>query len=181
MKFKFGYSIILPVLVIALIIGGWLTFSNSPKDMPITQYKFQGADLSFRDDLRLAQNISISPDEESILNTIWGENIQYITIVYMNTSDSQFTGINAFEIAFKLNVAYRQFNWFVNFDTLEVESFENLTGNPENLLVVLIPPSLANKTQVELKDDVAYIQGTTQKEFDLATIKFIMSALNITV
>lgn len=178
MKFT---SLIFPLLIIGLIIGAWLTFSNNSRNEPITQYNFQGVTLSFRDDLRLAQNISLIPDNEAILNTMWSKDIQNVNIVFRNVSDNQYTAINAFEIAFKMDIAYRQFDWFINFDTMEVESFENLTGTPENISVVLIPPSIADKTQVELKDNVVYIQGKTPKELDLATIKFIMSALNITV
>ena len=173
---------ILAALVVVIgVIAGIYYFTQSSESKPITKYKFQGNELSFRDDLRLAKNISVYPDEQAILNKIWSPEIQNITIVYKDTSDNQFTTVNAFEITFKLRVAYGQFSWDINFDGKEVESFDNLNGSVENLIVALIPPSLATDTGVEMKDHVVYIKGKTQKEFDLATIKFIMAALNITI
>lgn len=166
-------------IVIIAGIGGFFYYQNSPKE--VTRYNFQGVELSFRDDLRAAKNISAYPSEEAILNTIWSADIQNITIVFTNSSDNQFTAVNSFEITFKLSVAYGQFGWSINFNGREVDSLENLNGSTDNLVIALVPPSLATDTGVELNDNVVYIRGKTPQEFDRATIKFIMSALNITV
>ena len=171
------FGIFSAVVVVAVIVA----YNFLGSDKPVTRYTFQGTELSFRDDLRLAKNVSVFPSEEAILYTIWNPNIQNITIAYMNSTDNQFTAVNAFEVAFKLNVAYGQFSWFVNFVGKEVESFDNLNASDENMVIVLVPPSLADDTAVELDRNVVYIKGKTQQEFDLATMKFIMAALNITV
>ena len=180
MKFKLDKKLLgLLVIIIAIGVVGITYYSNSGK--PMTRYNFQGVDLSFRDDLILSKNISVYPDEDAILNAIWSPEIQNITIAYMNTSDNQLAAVNAFEITYKLSVGYRQFSWFINFNGKEVESFKNLNGSNENLVIALVPPSLATDTSVEFDDHVVYIKGKTPQEFDRATIKFIMSALNITV
>jgi hypothetical protein len=168
-------------LAIALVVAAAISYNFLFSDKPVTKYTFQGVELSFRDDLRLAKNITLAPSEEAILYTIWNPDVQSISIVYMNTTDNQFTAVNAFEVAFKLNVAYGQFSWFVNFTGKEVESFDNLNATDENLVIVMVPPSLALETSVELQRNIIYIKGKTPQEFDLATIKFIMAALNITV
>jgi hypothetical protein len=169
------------LLAAAVVVAAALSYNVLFSDKPVTRYTFQGVELSFRDDLRLAKNISLTPSEEAILYTVWNPDIQSINIVYMNTTDNQFTAVNAFEVAFKLNVAYGQFSWFVDFKGEEVKSFDNLNASDENLVVIMVPPSLADETGVELERNIVYIKGKTRQEYDLATIKFIMAALNITV
>lgn len=181
MKFGKKQLSLLSLAIVVVAVVGIIYFNSINSEKPVTRYKFQGVELSFRDDLRLAKNISVYPNEESVLNTIWDPDIQRITIAFMNTTDNQFTAVNAFEITYKLNIGYGQFNWLVGFEGKEVDSFESLNGSKENPIIVLLPPSLSNETSVELNDNIAYIKGKTQKEFDLATMKFIMSALNITI
>ncbi len=178
MKFGKRQLVFLAFLLIATIAIAGLTYTESK---PVTRYEFQGVELSFRDDLRLAKNISVYPDEKTILDMIWDPEIQNITIAFVDSSDNQLTAVNAFEITYKLNVAYNQFGWVVNFNGEEVESFTDLSGSVENIVIALVPPSLAADTGVELNSHTVYIKGKTQKDFDLATIKFLMSALNITV
>ncbi|MEM5807648.1 MAG: hypothetical protein QW818_00780 [Candidatus Aenigmatarchaeota archaeon] len=178
-KQKFILIVIVSLVAVFGSTGLITYYITSPK--PITKYNFYGAELKFRHDLREAKNISVYPDEETILNAIWNPDIINVSIAYVNSSDNSIVAVNAFEITFKLGVGYSRFNWFINFVPMEVESFENLKGSKENLIIALIPPSQSKETKVKLEDNVIYITGKTNKELDLATMKFLMSALNITV
>lgn len=178
----------LPYLIIFIIlagIGGVLYYQNLPKEM--TRYNFYGTELVFRDDLRFAQNITVYPDEGSILNKVWDPEITKIKIAYVLTpeasDENSVIALNAFEIRYKLGIAYRntKFNWVNEFTSTELSSYDNITQTDDTLVIALVRLSLSDRTAVELDGNVVYIKGKTPKEFDLATIKFIMSALNITV
>ena len=185
MKFtlnKKQISILLIFIGIIVGISGLVYYTSLPK--PAMGYNFYGSELQFRDDLKVADNISVYPDENSVLNAVWNPEIQNISITFINSSaeDNAITAVNAFEITYKLSVGYNEFNWLgIKFVPNIVESFENLTSSNETLTIALIPPSVANSTSVEMKDGVIYISGETKKGFDLATIKFLMAALNVMV
>lgn len=185
MKFSLNKKQIIILLISIGVIGGisgLVYYTTLPK--PAMGYNFYGSELQFRDDLKAANNISVYPDENSVLNAVWNPEIQNISIAFINSSaeDNALVAVNAFEVTYKLSVGYNEFNWLgIKFVPNIVESFENLTGSNEALVIALVPPSIANSTSVEMKDGVVYISGETQKEFDLATIKFLMAALNITV
>ncbi|MBI2542747.1 MAG: hypothetical protein HYW24_00995 [Candidatus Aenigmarchaeota archaeon] len=151
------------------------------KTKPITHYNFYGAEFEFRDDLREAENIPIYPDKETILNTVWNPDIHNITVVYIDSANNSIVAVNAFEITYKLTIAYSRFNWFIEFVPMEVTSFENLKGSNENLIIALVPPALSDETKVELIEGVVYVKGATVKDFDQATIKFLMTSMNITI
>lgn len=186
MKISFGkkqlFSLIILILILAGI-GGLIYYQTLPKEFK--RYNFYGVELEFRSDLRNAKNISVYPDEQSILHKVWDPDIYKINIVYVPTKEpsdeNSVLGVNAFEIRYKLDVAYRQFNWINEFTRTELESFENITYTNDTLVIALIRPSLADETAVELNENVIYIKGKTPEEFDRATIKFLMVALNITV
>lgn len=177
--------IIIVSIVLALSITGVYYYSSMSK--PITRYNFYGTELEFRDNLRKAQNISAYPSEEDILHKVWDPDITKINIVYVlteNASDeNSMVALNVFEVRFKLEVAYRnpRFNWMNEFSFEELKSFAGINHSNDTLVIALVRPSLSDRTAVELNDSVVYIKGTTREGFDMATIKFIMSALNITV
>ena len=178
----------LPYLIIFITLagtGGLLYHQTLPKE--ITRYNFYGTELQFRADLGSANNVSVYPDKESILNKVWDPEITRIHIVYVLTSntseENSLIALNAFEVRYKLDVAYNnpKFNWANGFTSEELQSFENISQANNTLVIVLVLPSLSDKTAVEMDGDIVYIKGQTARDFDLATIKFLMSALNITV
>lgn len=177
------------VVFASIAIGAgvaWIySFLSVPK--PITRYVFFGTELQFRDDLRIAQNISVHPDEKSILYKVWDPQITKVKIAYIPTQEpsdeNSLLALNIFEIRFKLDVAYRNpnFNWINEFTSIELSSFDDINQTNDTLVIVLVRPSLADKTVVEMDGNVIYIKGQTAEDLDKATIKFLMSALNITV
>lgn len=172
-------------IVILVVTGGIIYFRTQSSYKALTRYKFQSIELEFRDDMRLAQNIPVYPDEKSILNKVWDPNITNINIVYVPTAESSdensMLSLSIVEIRFKLDLAYREFNWANEFSHSELTSYDNISSNNDTLVIALVRPSLSDRTAVELNDNTVYIKGVTGKDLDLATIKFLMSALNITV
>jgi len=182
-KKRLSYMLII-ILILAGVVG-FAYYQNTPKE--ITRYNFYGTDLQFRTDLRSANSVSVYPDKESILNKVWDPEITRIHIVYVVTSntseENSLIALNAFEVRYKLDVAYQnpKFNWVNEFTSEELQSFENISQANNTLVIALVIPSLSDKTAVEMDGNIVYIKGQTARDFDLATIKFLMSALNITV
>lgn len=186
---KFDLKGILPYIVagviILAIVGGLFYYRSQHSYKPLTRYNFRGIEFQFRDDLRLAQSIPVYPDETSILNKVWDPGITKINMVYVPTAepsnDNSMLSLGIIEIRYKLDRAYQEFNWVNEFTSTELNSYDNITSSNDTLTIVLVRPSLSDKTAIELDGNIAYIKGMTGKEFDLATIKFLMSALNITL
>lgn len=183
-KQKFALIVVFSVAVAVGVTWVYYYFST-PK--PLIRYDFYGTEFVFRDDLRMAQNIPAYPDEESILQKVWNHDITKVNIAYVPTAEpseeNSLTALNLFEIRFKLDVAYRNpnFNWINEFASTELQSLDDIKQSYDTLTIVLVRPSLSDRTAVEMDGNTVYIKGITPKEFDLATIKFLMSALNITV
>ena len=113
MKFTLD-KIVLYILICIIIlaaVGGFVYYQNQNSYKPLTWYKFHDVELQFRDDLRLAQNISIYPDQKSILDKVWDTDITKINIVYVPTTESStensMLSLSIIEIRYKLDLAYR--------------------------------------------------------------------------
>ena len=169
------------VVSIAIVAGavGLGYYLTLPK--PIMLYNFHGAELEFRDDLRAAQNVYLFPDEEAILDAVWNPELSNIVIAFIDSPDNNLVAVNSFELTYKLNSAYIALSRSVSFNGVPILSFEDLVSSEKVLVIALVPPYLANETKVELKDGVVYIHGKTLEEFDRATIKFLMAALDIDI
>lgn len=183
-KQKFVLIVIVSI-AISFSVAGVYYYQSIPK--PVIRYNFYGTEFEFRNDLRLAQNISVYPDGQSILYKVWDPDIAKINIAYVlsqePSDENSIIALNAFEIRYKLDIAYRnpRFNWINEFTSTELTSFDSINQTNDTLVIALVRPSLADKTTVELDGNVVYIKGKTQEELDLATIKFLMSALNISL
>jgi hypothetical protein len=86
------------------------------------------------------------------------------------------------EIITKLVVAYHLKGWSrPEFDAVPVESYAGLSGTSANPLIALVHPVYANRTLVEVKNEVIFIEGKDYKGFDLATVRFLMAVLGIDI
>jgi hypothetical protein len=160
---------------------------------PITAIDYYGNILSFRVDLREANTIPIY-NKESIEDLIWNEKLKKLAIAFLNTSDMGIVAVEAFEITNKLTIAYlRNGTTITTSDIVEIPPnyiklkviplnfSEELDTEAFDTIIFLIPPSQANETSVRVKDNVIYIQGKNNKEFDLATVRFLIEALRIRI
>lgn len=186
MKFSIGrrqaYYLVAFVLV-AVLVGVVYYKASSPRE--IKQYDFYGTEFVFRDDLLKAKNISIYPDEVSLFKEVWNPDVYRVKLVYVPTkepsAENGMLAANIFELRFKLDLAYNKFEWGNEFTTSELETFENISYANDTLVIALVRPSLADRTAVELHDNIVYIKGMTAEDLDRATIRFLMAAMNITL
>ncbi len=179
MKFKFQPYVVIAAIMIVVFAS--LMYLKQ-RDSPMTHYDLYGSQITFRQDLREAQNISIYPDEQSIFDAAWNPDLERVKIVFPFAENSSIIKADAFEIAFKLGLMYNKQGWYVVFDSALIESYDDLRTTNSSLTIALIPPKVANETKVMIGNKgVVYISGTTDKDFDLATMRFLMAALKITV
>ncbi|MEM5834247.1 MAG: hypothetical protein QXQ69_00135 [Candidatus Aenigmatarchaeota archaeon] len=167
--------------VLAAILISYLNYRESKK--PITSLVYNGYLLEFRADLREAQKIKAYPSEEAIYKELFNSDLKNITIAFKSAGEKEnpYYIVEEMEIIQKLYLAYKAKNMKPNFNGLEVESYENLSGTQENLIIALVHPVYSNETLIELKDRVIFVKAKDYSDFDLVTIKLIMIGLNITV
>lgn len=174
-KIKISKNFLLALILIFVFVGIGIYYKLS-EYQPLTSISYDNFVLQFRADLREANKLEA--DEEAIRNILWDRNIENVTIVFTNSSDLELVGVESFEIAYKLGLAYRIKGYNVEIKGKEFDypfSFDYLP-NPS---IVLIPPSLSNKTGIEVKNKMIIISGKDKQGFDLATVKFLIVALGL--
>jgi len=147
---------------------------------PLTEINYFGVPMKFREDIRLARNVTVYPNETYIKSIFRNKNIERITIGILNyTNETNVIGVEAVEITFKLSTFYSLVPMKVAIKGKEIGSIYEIEGNETNPLIIIIPPSIANETSVKAEDYTVFISGKSLKELDLATIKFMVIALGI--
>lgn len=154
---------------------------------PITVLDYNGTQIGFRQDIREASKVPLYPSDEYLRIAIIHPLVTNVTIAFkdVNNTENPYYSLEGIEIVGKLKLAYSLVKpaTYPNFTAIEVSSYENLPGKIQNPIIALIPPAYANETSViiDANAHVVYIQGKTHKDFDLATIRFLLAALNIQV
>jgi hypothetical protein len=186
MKISISKEAIIVILVVVIGIASvYIIYHFYPSPTDTKSYNFFGIRIPFRTDLYKANNISVYPDNETVYNMLWGPQLKNITIVWVNSSENNMVTVEAFEITYKMNLAYKHIgnlngvNINVVFNHMEVSSYDNLTATENNPIIAIVPPIFSNETAVRAENNVIYIKGKTFEEFDLATVKFLMVALAI--
>jgi hypothetical protein len=147
---------------------------------PITEINYFGVPMKFREDIRLAKNIEVYPNETYIKSIFRNKEIKGITIGILNfTNETNVIGVEAVEITFKLSSFYSMAGLPVVIKGKEIGSFYEISGNSTNPVIIIIPPTIANETLVRAENYTVFISGKTLKDLDLATIKFISVVLGI--
>jgi hypothetical protein len=170
------------ILLLALvpIFSYYYYFSLSNKPQTAYVYKYKGEIFFFRANLTEALKIPVYPDEKAIFDAVMNESVKRINIVFVNSTDNGLVAVNGFEVSSKLSAIFYLNGMAKKIKGLEVSNY-SLKGTEDTLIIALIPPVLANKTEVRLEDHVIFISGKTEKEFDLATIKFLLSVMEVVV
>lgn len=165
---------------IAIILLYPHLYSLYKSTQPIKKIVYFNVPMEFREDLRLAKNISVIPNEDSIRRIFWNRGLKKITIAVLNsTNQTSLIGVEAYEITFKLTTFYTIKRMNVEIKGREISEVYEISGDSSNPVIVIIPPELANETSVRVEDYNVYISGKSLKELDLATIKFIMTVLHL--
>ena len=147
---------------------------------PLTEINYFGVPMKFREDIRLAKNIEVYPNETYLKSIFRSREIKGITIGVLNfTNETNIIGVEAVEITFKLSSFYSIAGLPVAIKGKEIGSLYEISGNSTNPVIIIIPPSIANETLVKAENYTVFISGKTLKDLDLATIKFIAIVLGI--
>lgn len=176
-------QIILATFLVLLISTGIYVYFQIPQ--PIKYYEYKGVPIFFRQDLREAAKIEVRPFENGPRLTLLNPLVTNITFVFIPASEGQ-NGIylvEEVEIIQKLTVAFAKDGIpLPGFKAVNVTSYENLSGKIQNPIIALVHPEYSNETVVQATTDhVVYIKGKTFKEFDLATVRFLMSIFSINI
>ncbi|TAL46732.1 hypothetical protein EPN87_04470 [archaeon] len=171
---RIAFSITIIIIAIAFyFFYPYIVYQLSP----ITSYDYYGTHLDFRSDLKEAQKVAVYPDESMIVSTVFAPFMTNLTISFQNTSQNNLVGVEAYEVAYKMKTAYIALNRNINITS----HLGAVQGSESNPVVILVPPMLANETSVRVSGFTITISGKTQREFDLATDKFLMVAMGIKV
>lgn len=187
------------LIIFLLVLGaifGWLIYQYF---QPLKRVEYGGVIWEFSQDLKKAKKIEVLPNEERVHELFFNPNVQNIFIFFVDSPDNSLVGASAAEIAFKLSVAYIRLGYKVKTTrnvtelivprvgkeifiyTTNVSSYTNLFAEERSPAIALVPPTLTNKTIVRVENNIAFIEGKNKEEFELATIKFIISAIGIKV
>ena len=154
-------------------------FSTS-KNPTVYVYNYHGYDIFFRANLTEALSVPVYPDDKGLFNAVTNQSVKRIHVVFVNSTDNSLVAVNGFEVSNKLSIIFYINGISKKIKGIPVDDY-NLTGTEDTLVIALIPPALANTTEVRLEDNVIFISGKSSKEFDLATVRFLMSIMEVVV
>lgn len=174
------------VLTAVIVISVAAALLATVYPWPITSVGYNNVILQFGVNLRDARNVPVYPNANAVANVINVSRINGVTFVLQNTSDDYSSKVEAVEIVLKLSTAYNIFdtNFYdpnSNHEPLIVKSFDNLNATQRNPYIVLVPPSISDGNYVKVVGNSVFISGKTQHDFDLATAKFILSSIGISI
>ena len=142
--------------------------------------------FSFRQDIKKALNVEIFPRED-VLNQLFSNyRIKNVTILFKPGTPKTNTlyQLQTIEIVYKLSkydhLTRKFFMPKKQFNAEPIDSYENITREDTRLKIILVPPEFSNKTRVSAGGNRIWIYGKTDKEFDYAVMKAILSVMNIT-
>jgi len=175
--------LILSVLLIAII---------SPHiPWPVYSVNYYGTTLEFRANLRDAKNVPVYPNGEMVYREIMNPLVENITIAFKPGTEQEnaHNAVETFEIVNKLAIAFsKKLGYIPNVNVINFTSYDDLRGKIQNPVIALIHPNYSNETSVILDWHVVFIKGKNStdpneqlRNFDLATIKFLMTVLETEV
>jgi hypothetical protein len=153
---------------------------------PVKTIFFRGVAFSFRQDVRKALEVDIFPHEELLYDLFRDFDIKNVTILFKpgTPETNALYQLQAIELAYKLSRYDELTRTFFRpkkvFDAREIDTYDNITREHSVLKIILAPPEFSNETRVVGGGNKIWIYGKTEKEFDLAVEKAILSLMNIT-
>ena len=201
--FKIGkIHIVIFLAVFGAIVSGIFGYMEYNKCCAPVYTTYFGEQLvGFRADLREAQKVDVLPSEDVLYSqivrppTTRGPNGQIIfrrsltnvTIVFKEVSRDKmgWYTVQVSEIISKLTALYKgKYGVDLNFGIAQVDSYGEVNGTNAAPIILLVHPEIAEGTYVEADNDrnvITISGGDSLKDFDRATVKFLMVALGIEV
>jgi hypothetical protein len=142
--------------------------------------------FSFRRDIRRALELEIFPKEELLHDLFSDFQMRNITILFKagTPETNALSQIQTFELTYKLfrydDITRGALRPKKTFSAKEIENYENITREENVLKIILVPPEFSDETRVTAGGNRIWIYGKSEKEFDLATMKAILSMMNVT-
>lgn len=189
-KFKIKKSqlkYIFVFLVIAVISATLLYFFLPEilkyKPKPNEWVHSSGFIFAFRQDLVQADQIFVTDADCNNINTAFnGFWVQNVTIYAKNDeSDFALHNLEITEIAIKLTNYYRLERQKVGIHSNIWKIDDPPIGSPSHPRIYLIGPASATNSSISFSNNVVFVSGVTQNDFDLAVIKSMMCAFGIKV
>lgn len=186
MKIKLSRNIIVLIAVFTVVVVSALIYTYyAPK--PLTTWEWRGLTLTFRSDLLKAKDVPTYPGETQIYLDTMHPLVKNVTIAFKDAGEYGLYATEAFEITYKMKLAYMNLvgseeggtSEVPEFNVMPVEEYANLPGKIQNPIIAIVHPKFANETAVRNEGHVTFISGKTQEELDLATTKFLMIVLGI--
>jgi len=178
---------IVRLAAVLVIIVGLLFYYIFFFPKPIKTWDYRGMTLTFRTDLRKADKVPVYPGETEIYLDTMHPLVKNVTIAFKDVGEYGYYATEAFEITYKMKLAYIHLVGSESgsaaetptFNVEVVEEYANLPGKIQNPIIALVHPAYANETAVRNEGHVTYISGKSYEELDLATTKFLMIVLGI--
>ena len=189
MKIKINKVVLFVVIGITLVLSVVIV-ATLFKPKPIESWNYHGQIVAFRDDLREADKVPIYPGADEVFLDTIHPLVKNVTIAFKDAGEEEnsYYVVEVIEITLKMTLAYRRMlggypglseEDMPKFNATPVEEYANLPGKIQNPIIALVHPKYANETAVRNEGHVTYISGKTYRDFDLATIKFLMTVLDI--
>ena len=67
-----------------------------------------------------------------------------------------------------------------SFNAETIETYDNITREDDTLKIILVGPEFTNQTRVTGGGNRIWIYGETNKDFDFAVMRAILSVMNVT-
>ena len=185
-KIKLSKNILIIAAILVIIVSS-IFYSMFFVPRPLKTWNYKGLVLTFRSDLREANKVPVYPGETQVYLDTMHPLVKNVTIAYKDVGEYGYYATEAFEITYKMRLAYMNLVGSEEgstfqvppFDVESVEQYAHLPGKIQNPIIALVHPIYANETAVRNEGHVTYISGETCDELDLATTKFLMIVLGI--
>lgn len=173
-------------IIIGIIIIGFIIYQIYNYIRPIKTIFIKGKAFSFREDLREALKVETFPNENLFHELFSDYKTRNVTMLFKASTPktNAIYQMETFEIVYKLSryddLTRSIFRPKKAFDAKEIDSYENITREDEVLKIILVPPDFSNQTKVTAGGNRIWIYGKTNKEFDFAVEKALLSMMNVT-
>ncbi len=149
---------------------------------PVTSWTIGGTTFQFRDDLKAAASVPVSPSCETVYDIFNSGAVGNMTIHFKSDkSDYSIFGVETFELTYKISTfnLINQRNIGINVSEWASNDSEPV-GTPTHPKIYLVGPASAKENVVEFNNKfVMRISGRNIQEMDRATIRAMMCLLGI--
>ena len=184
MEFKIkGKTIGFIVIGIALVL---LSYQIYQYVKPVYTIFLEGVPFSFRSDVRKALDVEVFPREEILYDLFSNYKIRNVTILFKpgTPETNALYQLQTIEIVYKLtrydNLMRSIFRPKMHFNAEPIDTYDNITREDTILKIILLPPEFSNQTRVTGGGNRIWVYGKTDKGFDLAVMKAMLSVMNVT-